>query len=111
MGEECCGCGPREPKKEECCETECTECSKCGKPIEDCECPCEECGKPIEDCECEPEDVEELAEYADDKVDALINLLIKKGVFTADEFQKEFDDLFEQVEEENKEHPRDPIAN
>ena len=40
-------------------------------------------------------DTEELAEHADDKVDALINLLIKKGVITEEEINNEYNDMFE----------------
>lgn len=54
------------------------------------------------DCEQDPcvcddgeDEVAELAEEADDKVDALINILIKKGVFTEEEFEKEFENMFE----------------
>ena len=43
--------------------------------------------------------VEEVAHHADDKVDALLELLIKKGVITEDEFNKEYDDLFEEEKE------------
>ncbi|MFC1801385.1 hypothetical protein ACFLZB_02890 [Nanoarchaeota archaeon] len=68
MGEECCGGEPQDEK-------------------------CEECGK--EECECEMS-VEELANHADDKVDALIKLLIKKGVFTEDEYNQEFENLFKE---------------
>ena len=39
---------------------------------------------------------EELAQHADDKVDALINLLIKKKIITEEEFEKSFDELFEE---------------
>ena len=38
---------------------------------------------------------EEVAEHANDKVDALIELLIKKKVITEEEFEKEFEGLFE----------------
>ena len=38
---------------------------------------------------------EEVAEHANDKVDALIELLVKKKVITEEEFEKEFDGLFE----------------
>jgi len=48
-------------------------------------------------------DVQETAEYADDKVDALINLLVKKGIITEAEFDAEYDELYEQVEEESSE--------
>ena len=40
---------------------------------------------------------EEVAEHANDKVDALIELLVKKKVITEEEFEKEFDGLFEWV--------------
>ena len=69
MGEDCCGCG--EPHDEK----------------------CEECGK--EECECEMS-VEELADHADDKIDALIKLLIKKRVFTEDEYNEAFESLFKE---------------
>ncbi len=39
---------------------------------------------------------EEIANHADDKVDALIQLLIKKKVITEDEYGKEFESLFEE---------------
>ena len=38
---------------------------------------------------------DEFAQNADDKIDALINLLIKKKIITEEEFEKSFDDLFE----------------
>ena len=44
--------------------------------------------------------VEDLANHADDKVDALVQLLIKKGVISEEEYDKEFSSLFE---EEGKE--------
>ncbi len=40
--------------------------------------------------------VEDIAEDADDKVEALINLLVKKGVITEEEFQKEYSELYEE---------------
>ena len=39
---------------------------------------------------------EEVAQYADDKVDALIQLLIKKKVITEQELEKEYNSLFEE---------------
>lgn len=39
---------------------------------------------------------EELAQHADDKIDALVNLLIKKKLITEEEFEKSFDELFEE---------------
>lgn len=48
------------------------------------------------DPEEEIEATEDLAQNADDKVDALINLLIKKGIITEEEFDKELDDLYEE---------------
>ncbi len=41
----------------------------------------------------------EIADYADDKIDALIELLIKKGVITEKEFEEEYENLFEEEEE------------
>ena len=40
--------------------------------------------------------VQDIAEHADDKIDALIQLLVKKKIITEEEFQKEYDGLFEQ---------------
>ena len=60
---------------------------------------CAECEQ--DPCVCDDE-VAELAEEADDKVDALINLLIKKGVFTEAEFEKEFENMFEEVASEEE---------
>ena len=84
-------------------------CAKCGKSAEECQCPCSDCGKVECECECSDE-VEEIAEHADDKVDALVSLLVKKGIITEAELQSEYDDLFEEDKEE-KEHPGEPIAN
>lgn len=39
--------------------------------------------------------IEEMAAHANDKVDALIELLVKKKLITEKEFEKEFDSLFE----------------
>jgi len=39
---------------------------------------------------------EEVAQYADDKVDALIQLLIKKKVITEQELETEYNSLFEE---------------
>lgn len=44
---------------------------------------------------------EEMAEEADDKVDALINLLVKKGVITDKEFDEAYGDLFEDDDSES----------
>lgn len=56
------------------------------------ECHCED-----GECVCGEEDV---ASEADDKVDALINLLVKKGIVTMDEIQTEYDALYPDDEEE-----------
>ena len=72
---------------------------------------CPICKKGEEECECEEMDAQDLVEHVDDKVDALISLLVKKGVITEEEYEKEFDELFEDDDEEKKEHPGDPIAN
>lgn len=53
-----------------------------------CECKCEECN--CDPCECVTID------DVDDKVDALINLLIKKGVISEEEFEKAGEDLYEE---------------
>ncbi|MBD3313847.1 hypothetical protein GF345_05380 [Candidatus Woesearchaeota archaeon] len=47
--------------------------------------------------------VEEQAEEADNKVDALVELLVKKGIITEDEFDKAYDDLFEDEGSESPE--------
>ncbi|MBW3022578.1 hypothetical protein KY308_00550 [Candidatus Woesearchaeota archaeon] len=39
---------------------------------------------------------EEDSNYTDDKIDALIELLIKKGIITEKEFEESYDDLFEE---------------
>ena len=39
---------------------------------------------------------EDMAEMADDKVDALVNLLVKKKIIAEEEFDKEYEDLFEE---------------
>ena len=41
----------------------------------------------------------ELAEHADDKVDALIKLLIKKGIISEQDFEQEYEALFEETTE------------
>ena len=45
------------------------------------------------------EDVEEIAEHADDKIDALINLLVRKGIITEDEINEEYEKLYSEDEE------------
>jgi polyhydroxyalkanoate synthesis regulator phasin len=42
---------------------------------------------------------EDISRLNEDKVDALINLLVKKGVFTEEELTAEIDDLYEEEEE------------
>ena len=39
--------------------------------------------------------IEEIAEEADTKIDALIELLIEKGFITEEEFDKKHDEFFE----------------
>jgi hypothetical protein len=46
-------------------------------------------------CESEDISIKEVAYHADDKVDALIQLLIKKKLFTEHEFEEEYNALFE----------------
>ena len=62
----------------------------------------EEGAEPDEDEEMTTEDV---ANHADDKIDALIGLLIRKGVITEDEYDKEYNDLFEDEEPEETAEP------
>lgn len=62
---------------------------------------CEVCNQ--EECECKMTP-EEIADHADDKVDALIALLIKKGVISEKEYDQEFESLFEKEEEEPSEN-------
>ena len=38
---------------------------------------------------------DEMADHANDKIDALVSLLIKKGVISGDEFDHEYEELFE----------------
>jgi hypothetical protein len=52
-----------------------------------------------DDCCSEDISVKEIAYHADDKVDALIQLLIKKGVIKDSEFEEEYNSLFEEEEE------------
>ena len=80
-----------ENKCEECgkepCECKCEDC-KCNP----CECKCEECGET--ECDCVTLD------DVDDKVDALIGLLLKKGVITEEEYEKAGEDLYEEEKKE-----------
>ena len=43
---------------------------------------------------------EEMVLYVDDKLEALLNLLVKKGVITEDEYDKEYEALFDEDDEE-----------
>jgi hypothetical protein len=65
------------------------------------ECSCD-CG---EDCDCKSEDisVKEIAYHADDKIDALIHLLIKKNLISESEFEEEYNALFEESESDETE--------
>lgn len=49
-----------------------------------------------EDEEGEEMGIEELAVHADDKIDALVNLLVRKGVITEEEFDKEYEAVVEE---------------
>ncbi|MFH1409205.1 MAG: hypothetical protein ABIH34_04825 [Nanoarchaeota archaeon] len=51
----------------------------------------------------EPMENEDIAGMADDKVDALIHLLIKKNLITEDEMDAAIDDLYEEAEEKPEE--------
>lgn len=52
-------------------------------------------------CECGSEDIstKEIAYHADDKIDALIHLLIKKNIISESEFEEEYNALFEEEED------------
>ncbi len=47
--------------------------------------------------------VEDVAFMANDKIDALIDLLIEKGVITEDEIVQKIDELYEEDEDEEGE--------
>ena len=55
-----------------------------------------------EDCECNELSCEDLANYADAKADALIELLIKKGIITDKEIKDEFDSMFDESEDKEE---------
>lgn len=48
-------------------------------------------------------DIEDIANTADDKIDALVNLLVKKKLITEEEFQEAYDELFDDDEDEEVE--------
>jgi len=79
VGEECCK--NNEHKEEDCCGGH-----------EDKECGCHD----------QPS-IEEIAFSAHYKIDALIGLLIKKGVLTEEELQKEIEALYDKLEKEPSE--------
>ena len=54
-----------------------------------------ECTIEVEKMEEEKMTTEELAKHNENQIDALLALLIKKGIITEEEFEKEFEDLFE----------------
>ena len=57
-----------------------------------------------EDCDCaEDLSAEDIANHADDKVDALVALLIKKGVISEIEYNKAFESLFDNECEDDDE--------
>jgi len=60
------------------------------------------CGCCCKSEESEDISVKEVAYHADDKVDALIQLLIKKKLFTEHEFEEEYNALFEDDGEEEE---------
>ena len=62
---------------------------------------CEVCGE--EECTCEEEmSTEDLAESNHVMLNALIDILIKKGAFTEEEFDKKLEE-FEEEEDEDEE--------
>jgi hypothetical protein len=61
-------------------------------------------------CECGDEcngsediSLKDIAYHADDKVDALIHLLIKKNIISESEFEEEYNNLFEEGDDEEAE--------
>jgi len=42
------------------------------------------------------EETHEIAQNADDKIEALLNLLVKKKIITEEEFEKAYGELFEE---------------
>ncbi|MFH1972769.1 MAG: hypothetical protein ABIJ18_04810 [archaeon] len=46
-------------------------------------------------------DVEDVAYEAHHKIDALLDLLVKKGVITEDEFEEQIDKLVEEMEDDD----------
>ena len=53
-----------------------------------------------DECGSEGISVKEVAYHADDKIDALIQLLIKKKLIKDSEFEEEYNSLFEEEKEE-----------
>ncbi len=84
-------------------------CNACGEIIENCKCE-EKCGAECncedDNCNCEEDScecnftAEDLLCHTDDKIEALINLLIKKGVITEEEYDKAYTDLINELENE-----------
>ena len=54
------------------------------------------------DCACEDVLIEEMLYHTDDKIDTLISLLLKKGVISEDELNKEFEGLYSEDKENKK---------
>lgn len=54
------------------------------------------------DCDCEEESIEDLAYESHHKIDALIDLLIAKGVFTEEEYEAQMEKLLSEMEEEEE---------
>ena len=63
---------------------------------------CEVCGLPEDECTCEMS-TEDLAESNHVMLNALIELLIKKGIFTEEEFDKKLEEFEEEDEDEGSE--------
>lgn len=63
----------------------------------------EQCSCDCEECNCNDDEsisIKDVAYHADDKIDALIHLLIKKKIFSESEFEEEYNALFEDDGEE-----------
>ena len=110
--EVCDECG----KQDEECECEGGICKSCGKDCEECQCEagvCKGCGHSCKECDCEEEeeedeeeipdelDTEEVAVEAYNRIDALVEILIKKGIITEEELEKMEDQLLEEDEEDS----------
>lgn len=76
-------------------------CEGCGHKYDECD--CEECDCDDDDCHCEDDgelNVEEVAIEAYNRIDALVEILIKKGIITEEELEDMEEKLLEEEDEE-----------